>query len=64
MVDAGGLNPPDLKGSCGFESRPGYAKALLSKPHKLPFAQLLLPSCFCPVAFAHEPLLRRIRLLF
>lgn len=42
MVDAGGLNPPDLKGSCGFESRPGYAKALLSKPHKLPFAQLLL----------------------
>ena len=25
MVDAGGLNPPDSRGSCGFESRPGYA---------------------------------------
>ena len=25
MVDAGGLNPPDEKSSCGFDSRPGHA---------------------------------------
>ncbi|MEY3575689.1 MAG: hypothetical protein RLZZ88_832, partial [Actinomycetota bacterium] len=24
MVDAGGLNPPDEKSSCGFDSRPGH----------------------------------------
>ena len=24
MVGAGGLNPPDPQGSCGFESRPGH----------------------------------------
>ena len=29
MVDAGGLNPPDSKGSCGFESRLGYQAARL-----------------------------------
>ena len=28
MVDAGGLNPPDEKSSCGFESRPGHANAI------------------------------------
>jgi hypothetical protein len=24
LADAGGLNPPDPRGSCGFESRPGH----------------------------------------
>lgn len=37
MVDAGGLNPPDLKGSCGFESRPGYAYPLLVQLHSSSF---------------------------